>query len=178
MVAVVREQRGAGAKGGRRSLVVGSRPRSPTPTKAPPRGYAEIKRDFTGRVATICAASGARCMSGPVALEFDWHEADRHRDPDNIAAASKFIIDGMVNAHVLAGDNHRSVTRLVHRFVYPGDEGYDRRGVGVVVWLLYGAVRVDALWFGVRFPDLAELIVAARQDGILTERVRSRDRWR
>lgn len=171
----MREQRGAGAKGGRAS---GYKRTWSTAPKAPPKGYAEIKREFTGKVATICAATGARCMFGPVVLEFDWHEADRHRDPDNVAAASKFIIDGMVNAHVLAGDNHRSVESLVHRFVYPGDEGYDRRGVGVVVWLVDRTVRVEALWFGVRFPDLAELIVAARQDGILTERVRSRERWR
>jgi len=41
----------------------------------------------------------------PVHIEFHWRCVDERHDPDNIAFAKKFILDGMVEARVLEGDS-------------------------------------------------------------------------
>ena len=43
-------------------------------------------------------------FTGPVTIGFRYFEADKRRDPDNIEACRKFILDALVKAEVLAGD--------------------------------------------------------------------------
>jgi hypothetical protein len=66
----------------------------------------------------------------PVKVEFHWSCKDDKKDPDNIAFAKKFILDGMVEARVLAGDTWKHIRGLEDFFkVNPKDVG-----VTVVVW--------------------------------------------
>lgn len=45
----------------------------------------------------------------PVKLEFVWHMKDLRKDPDNIAFAKKYVIDGLVNAGILEGDGAKQI---------------------------------------------------------------------
>lgn len=58
----------------------------------------------------------------PCKLIFTWHTKNRRKDPDNIAFASKFIIDGMVAANAIPNDNLNHVQAISHRFKVDGSE--------------------------------------------------------
>lgn len=47
-----------------------------------------------------------------VSINFHWYREDRRTDPDNIAFAKKFILDGLVEAKVLANDSWK----MIHKF--------------------------------------------------------------
>jgi Holliday junction resolvase RusA-like endonuclease len=89
------------------------------------------KATWTEFVAWEVAAARLQPMEGPVEISIDWIEKDARRDIDNVAAATKFIFDGLVMAGVLArGDGRRRVVGLKHRFPDP-----DRKNPRIVVTL-------------------------------------------
>lgn len=45
----------------------------------------------------------------PVVLTFEWREANKKRDLDNVAAGKKLVIDALVAAEVLKGDGWKYV---------------------------------------------------------------------
>lgn len=51
-----------------------------------------------------------------VALIITWHEPDRRRDPDNIMAGQKFILDALVQAGVIPNDSQKYIQGILHRF--------------------------------------------------------------
>ena len=65
-------------------------------------------------------------VKGPVWLRFTWHEANKKRDLDNVAAAKKFVNDSLVTAGILKGDGWAHVHGFTDEFVidraYPGVE--------------------------------------------------------
>lgn len=65
------------------------------------RGYTAMKKAWVGTV-TLLAKRLPRFQRAT--LVFAWHERERRRDPDNIASAKKFVLDGLVAAKVLPGD--------------------------------------------------------------------------
>lgn len=88
-------------------------------------GYSRMKAACDLRVKI--AARGAVCIAGKARILFMWHEPTRRRDPDNVSAAQKFILDGLVKAGVMAGDGWGEVKSITHEFrVTP-----DRPGVEV-----------------------------------------------
>lgn len=52
----------------------------------------------------------------PVIVSFAWYRKDERTDPDNIAFAAKFILDGFVQAGVLRGDTWKDVSEIHHTF--------------------------------------------------------------
>lgn len=60
-----------------------------------------------------------------VDIKFIWHEKNRNRDPDNIAFAKKFILDGIVNAGVLDNDGHKQINGFSDEFVFSGKYGVE-----------------------------------------------------
>lgn len=66
--------------------------------------YSKMKKDFTGTIALMTRAQ----FKGPpfrlYYLGFTWDLKDARKDPDNIIAAKKFILDGMVDGGALTGD--------------------------------------------------------------------------
>jgi len=99
-------------------------------------GYARIKRQWTETIWAL--AKEARIdKPGPferaVLMTFDWVEKDKRRDPDNVAAGGrKLILDGLVNAGVLAGDGWKHV-RSWHDRWQTVDEVIGGKGPGVGV---------------------------------------------
>ena len=66
-------------------------------------------------------AAGAHGHEGPVEVTCEWHERDARRDLDNVAFAAKFVLDGLVMAKVIAGDDQAHVTGIEHRFLVSPD---------------------------------------------------------
>ena len=52
----------------------------------------------------------------PLGVAIRWVEPSRRRDPDNVAFATKFILDAMVRAGVIDGDTHRHIASIAHTF--------------------------------------------------------------
>jgi Holliday junction resolvase RusA-like endonuclease len=76
---------------------------------------ADIKESETARAESAC--DGVPTLSAyPVDITFHWYREDRRTDPDNIAFASKFILDGMVKAGVLKDDGMHEIRSITHLF--------------------------------------------------------------
>ena len=61
---------------------------------------AAMKKKCTEQVKEQCLSQQIESVKGKVDLLFEWHSSTRH-DPDNVAFAKKFILDGLQAAGVL-----------------------------------------------------------------------------
>jgi hypothetical protein len=52
-----------------------------------------------------------------------WHCVNRNRDPDNVAAAVKYVLDGLVRAGIVADDRWNNVVSIEHVFLLAPKEG-------------------------------------------------------
>lgn len=127
---------------------------------------AEMKRTYTQAAQHIAQASGVSPVETPCVLSFVWHLADRRRDPDNVAFATKFILDGLVAAGVLRNDGHKHIGALQHDYVIDRD---GREGVSVTLITLRDLPRLRQ-----ERNNTVCRAVAARVRGDLTEFQRAR----
>ncbi len=79
--------------------------------------YAEMKLAY----GVLCkhdirAANIAPCLH-PVTVEFVWHEQTMKRDPDNICAGQKFILDALVALKILPNDGWADIVGLTHTWL-------------------------------------------------------------
>ena len=81
--------------------------------KRNPHEYARMKETCTAMVAWLAKKLPSY---EKVALVITWYEPDHRRDPDNIMAGQKFILDGLVQAGVLPGDSQKYIQGICHRF--------------------------------------------------------------
>lgn len=65
----------------------------------------QLKQNETNLVALY--AKGLKPCQYPVYIDFRYYEPNAKRDPDNIAAAKKFILDGLVVAGILPNDTQK-----------------------------------------------------------------------
>lgn len=101
--------------------------------------YSNMKREWTDLVCQLAQASGIDKpgpFAGRVTINFRWFEKSRRRDVDNVAAAKKFVIDGLVKAGVISGDGWRSV----HSFWDSFDVRPEEPGVAVTITRYAGPV--------------------------------------
>lgn len=83
---------------------------------------AALKRNADTIVLQYIRVARVQPFCGPVFLTFAWHEPDRRRDCDNVAAGKKFILDALVAAGILAGDGRKNVVGFSDEFhVDPGN---------------------------------------------------------
>jgi Holliday junction resolvase RusA-like endonuclease len=75
--------------------------------------YASMKETYTNMVGWLAKKLPTY---EKVALIITWYEPDQRRDPDNIMAGQKFILDGLVAAGVIQNDSQRYVRGITHRF--------------------------------------------------------------
>ena len=71
---------------------------------------AQLKDLWTSHVARIFAGSGQRYNR--VKVHFRFLEPNRRRDPDNIIAAMKYILDGIVAADIIKKDGWTQIAGL------------------------------------------------------------------
>lgn len=81
-------------------------------------GAAKLKEE-----ATVLVAWSARntepITQYPINVVMTWHVAPnrgKYPDPDNIAFGAKFVLDGLVEAGVLANDTRNEIGEIRHRF--------------------------------------------------------------
>jgi hypothetical protein len=94
-------------------------------------GYGRLKATWNAVVATHARRALAPGVFERVRLHCMWIEKDRRRDPDNVTAAVKFILDGLVDAGILRGDGWSCVVGIEHDWAVGGD----RSAPGVFVSL-------------------------------------------
>ena len=84
---------------------------------------AKIKKQAT----TICALScmflkGKVDKSMRYYVYFVWHMPNYRLDPDNVAYAKKFVLDGLVKAGVLENDGAKNISGFSDKFEYDGKQ--------------------------------------------------------
>lgn len=65
---------------------------------------AKIKKNWTNKIAAIALQQQAPAFPGKVWINFTWY-VTLASDQDNVAAAAKYLCDGLVTAGVLKKDN-------------------------------------------------------------------------
>lgn len=93
-------------------------------------GYASAKKEWGQIIVAEIKAAKLRPMPGLVFLRFEWREANRRRDLDNVAAAKKIVGDALVTAGVIKGDGWHYIAGWQDTFVI------DRAHPGVQVTLV------------------------------------------
>jgi len=79
---------------------------------------ANLKHKFT----TICSVYTRAAMnegvefSWPCQLRFVWYMKDKRKDPDNVAFAKKFVLDGFQQCGFLDNDNIKHITGFTDEF--------------------------------------------------------------
>ena len=73
---------------------------------------AKIKREETEFVYWEIIGQKPSLVSKPVTISFTWYTETRRKDPDNVAFAKKFILDGLVRAGVLEDDSRKWIKRF------------------------------------------------------------------
>lgn len=76
--------------------------------------YAKMKEINTSAVAWT--ASKLPRNKGKVNITITWYEKDRRRDPDNVMAGQKFILDGLVVAGIIKNDSQKYINDILHKF--------------------------------------------------------------
>lgn len=75
--------------------------------------YASMKETYTNMVGWLAKKLPTY---EKVALIITWYEPDQRRDPDNIMAGQKFILDGLVVAGTIPNDSQRYIAGILHKF--------------------------------------------------------------
>lgn len=83
---------------------------------------AAMKKKCTEQVKEQCLLQQIQPVNGKVDLLFEWHSSTRH-DPDNVAFAKKFILDGLQLAGVLENDNRKFIGTMADEIIQD-DEDY------------------------------------------------------
>lgn len=77
--------------------------------------YSRQKATWTTAVALRARSERIGHFASPVSVSFVWREPSARRDPDNVCAGAKFILDGLVEAGVLEGDGRKHIARITHQ---------------------------------------------------------------
>ncbi len=86
------------------------------------------KKKYTDIVATEIMVQTERPHFSAISLDITWIETKKKRDPDNVFAAAKFLMDGIVAAGIIDDDDRDHVASITNRVVVS-----DSRGVAVMV---------------------------------------------
>lgn len=82
---------------------------------------AAMKKKCTEQVKDQCVSQQIESVKGKVDLLFEWHSSTRH-DPDNVAFAKKFILDGLQAAGVLENDNRKFIGTMADEVINDDDD--------------------------------------------------------
>jgi len=73
--------------------------------------YNTMKRKIEADIVLMIKSQGIKPMK-KAWFTFSWQETNKRRDPDNIVAAKKFILDALVDAGILPKDGWKEVMGL------------------------------------------------------------------
>ncbi len=97
--------------------------------KKSPYQYAAMKKKYTQRISEELLVQGCRPVSPykRIWLTITWFESKKKRDPDNVRAGVKFLLDAMVASGVIEDDGIENIDSLSDAF-----EQGDKRAVQAV----------------------------------------------
>lgn len=75
--------------------------------------YSNMKKDYTALV-MISAQKLPKIEKAD--LEITWYCKNKRKDPDNVSAGIKFLLDGLVKAGKLENDGWNQVGSITHKF--------------------------------------------------------------
>jgi Holliday junction resolvase RusA-like endonuclease len=79
-------------------------------------GSATTKRSYTAFCANEAKRQHIPVITKPIIVSVLWIEKDRRRDPDNIASALKYLLDGLQSAKIIKNDGWKEIIGITHRF--------------------------------------------------------------
>mgnify|MGYP001559374397 CR=1 FL=1 len=91
--------------------------------------YTELKALYGSICKHDIRAAKIQPVRQPVHVTFRWQEKHAQRDPDNIMAGQKFVLDALVILRILAGDGQRDIASIAHDWIV------DKAHPGVLVTL-------------------------------------------
>ncbi len=93
---------------------------------------AKEKRNWTATIAVGCL--GKQQFPGQVWIEFVWKIKNFRRDPDNIAAAAKFVMDGLVEGGIIKDDSLKFIMSPVLHWYKKGKDLVEIRVADHPIW--------------------------------------------
>jgi len=78
--------------------------------------YSIKKKKETKRIAWLARAERLKPIERPVDVRCLWLTKNRKTDPDNVAHAIKYVLDGLVVAKVFPNDTRKWIKTLHHDF--------------------------------------------------------------
>ena len=75
---------------------------------------AKIKKEETYKVKSLSRT--LKQIFAPVEVEIHWYSKNIRKDPDNICYAKKYVMDGLVEAGVLANDGQKQIVGFRDKF--------------------------------------------------------------
>lgn len=75
---------------------------------------ANIKKEATEMVQW--SVNGQQSIVGQIIVKFTWYTKNERKDPDNVAFAKKFILDGLVRSGVLIDDTRKFIKGFMDEF--------------------------------------------------------------
>ena len=77
----------------------------------------QVQNDVRLFIRSARARKTLRPVKTPCFIVFIWHEGNRRRDADNIAAAKKYVLDALVQEGILIDDSRKYVVGFSDDFV-------------------------------------------------------------
>jgi Holliday junction resolvase RusA-like endonuclease len=91
-------------------------------------GYAWMKKKWTNKIKNIVKEKNIYPLD-KIFLDLVWIEKNKRRDPDNIAAFIKFILDALQKARIIENDGWQQVAGWENKFIVG-----EKRGVKVRIY--------------------------------------------
>lgn len=81
--------------------------------------YSAMKKKYNDFI--VSTITGAGCIPDTPHQRVDvtctWHENGKKRDPDNVMAGIKFVLDAMVSVGIIENDTRDDIGSITHRIV-------------------------------------------------------------
>jgi Holliday junction resolvase RusA-like endonuclease len=75
--------------------------------------YSSMKKKYTS---IVNLSSPKRRIETKVDIYVKWITKNEKKDPDNVAAGIKFILDGLVESGIIVNDTRKYIGKITHEF--------------------------------------------------------------
>lgn len=96
--------------------------------------YSIMKRAHSGDIGLLVRVMGNKPFDRPVRVHCLWYEENGRRDPDNVAAGVKFVLDGLVKGGLIQDDSPKWVVGIDNDYVYGAGYGVKLRVKEALPW--------------------------------------------
>lgn len=77
--------------------------------------YGDMKKEYT-QIVMLSAKNQLKFNYNFIDISITWIERNKQRDKDNIAAGTKFILDGLVKSSTIKEDGWNEISNINHNF--------------------------------------------------------------